>query len=119
MISFLNAFTNTYALAINFLAYSLIFLGASYVALKNQKLPQWHITPLWYVGLSSLLTSITIFVYWVIGPHHPLSYYNFGKLSETMVHISVAVVATIMLAVTIKRDIKAAKYRRDTENKND
>lgn len=119
MITVFNTFTNNYSLAINFLAYSLIFLGSSYVALQNRKLPQWHITPLWYVGLSSLLTSITIFVYWVIGPQHPLSYFNFGKLSETLVLISLAGVATTMLVVTVKRDLKAAKHRRATENKND
>jgi hypothetical protein len=116
MITFFNTFTNIYALAINFLAYSLIFLGACYVALQNRKLPQWHVTPLWYVGLSSLLTLITIFVQWVVGPQHPLSYYNLGSLSETLVNISVAAVATIMLVVTVKRDIKLAKYRRSMEN---
>lgn len=111
MISFLNAFTNIYALSINFIAHSLIFIGAFYVALHNRRLPQWHITPLWYMGLFSLLISITIILQWAIGPEFPLSYWNAGIMVETLSNISVAIVAVIMLVGTVMSDIKHRKKR--------
>lgn len=116
MIVELSAFTYTYQIVINFIAHFLIFIGAFYVALQNRKLPQWHITPLWYVGLFSLFTCTTIVCQWAIGPEHPLSYWNLGRLGETLVNISVAMVATIMLIGTVRRDLKESKKRRQREN---
>lgn len=112
MITFLNAFTYTYEIIINFIAHFLIFVGAFYVALQNRNLPQWHVTPLWYVGLSSILVCVTIIVQWSIGPEHPMSYFNLGNLAETAVNIAVAAVATIMLIGTVRRDLHESKKRR-------
>lgn len=113
MISFLNAFTNSYALSINFIAHTLIFIGTFYVALQNRNLPHWHITPLWYAGLCSLLVSITIVVQWAIGPEFPLSYWNFGLFAETLFNVSVAAIAAIMLIGTVRSDIKYRKKRQE------
>lgn len=112
MITWLNTFTYTYEILINFAAHFLIFIGTFYVALQNRKLPQWHITPLWYVGLFSILTCMTIVCQWAIGPEFPLSYFNFGQLAETAVNVSVAVVAVIMLVGTVRRDLHERKKRR-------
>lgn len=112
MIDFLNTITNDYNLIINFVSYNLIFIGTFYVALHNRKLPQWHIAPLWYVGLSSFATSITILIQWLLGPENPLSYSNFGQISEMFVHVTLASVATIMLVGTVRRDLKYSKLRR-------
>lgn len=116
MISNLNVFTYEYEILINFIAHFLIFTGAFYVALQNRNLPQWHITPLWYVGLSSILVCITIVIQWAVGPEHPLSYWNLGKLAETAVNVAVATVATIMLIGTVRKDIHEAKKRRTKTN---
>lgn len=116
MIVELSTFTYTYEIIINFIAHFLIFIGSFYVALQNRKLPQWHITPLWYVGLFSLFTCITIICQWAVGPEFPLSYWNLGRLGETAVNVSVAAVATIMLIGTVRRDLKESKKRRQREN---
>lgn len=113
MITFLNAFTNSYALAINFVAHVLIFIGTFYVALQNRNLPQWHITPLWYAGLCSLFVAITIVLQWAIGPEFPLSYWNLGLFGETLLNIAVAAIAVIMLIGTVRADIKYRKKRQE------
>lgn len=111
MITELNIFTYNYEIVINFIAHFLIFLGTFYVALHNRNLPQWHITPLWYVGLASMLVCITVVVQWTVGPEHPLSYWNLGNLAETAVNVAVAAVATIMLIGTVRRDLRESKKR--------
>lgn len=112
MISALNIFTYDYEVVINFVAHALIFIGAFYVALQNRKLPQWHVTPLWYTGLASLLVCITVLIQWAVGPEHPMSYWNIGRLAETAVNLSVASIATIMLVATVRRDLREAKKRK-------
>lgn len=116
MITLLNGYAFSYELFINFIAHFLIFIGSFYVALQNRKLPQWHITPLWYVGLFSLLVCITVVLEWGIGPDYPLSYAQIGKLSETAVDVCIALVATIMLIITIRRDIYYKKKRKMESN---
>ena len=115
MITALNTFIYDYGLIINLIAHFLIFLGSFYVALQNRNLPQWHITPLWYVGLCSILVCMTIIVQWVAGTDHPLSYWNSGKLAETSVNIAVATVATIMLIGTVRKDLRESRKRRQRE----
>ena len=111
MITFLNSFTNNYALTINFLAHLIIFIGAFYVALHDRKLPQWHITPLWYTGLCSLFVWITIVIQWSIGPEYPLSYWNAGIMGETLLHVSVALIAAVMFLRTMFTDLRNRKKR--------
>lgn len=115
MITFFNAFTNEYALTINFLAHMTIFIGTFYVALQNRKLPHWHVTPLWYAGLCSFLVSITIVLQWSFGPEYPLSYWNAGLMAEALSHISFAVLALIMLISTVRRDLIGRKKRKLVE----
>lgn len=116
MITQMNLFTYENEIIINFIAHFLIFLGSFYVALQNRNLPQWHVTPLWYVGLASIMVCITVVVQWAIGPEHPLSYWNLGKLAETAVNVAVAAVATIMLIGTVRRDLHEAKKRRKNQS---
>lgn len=111
MITTLGEGLQVFGVLINFLAHLVIFIGSFYVALQNRNLPQWHITPLWYVGLFSILVCITTVVEWAIGSEHPLSFYNIGYIAETLVNISVAIVAAIMLTATVRRDIRGAKHR--------
>lgn len=111
MISFLNSFTNNFALIINFLAHFTIFIGAFYVAIHNRSLPQWHVTPLWYTGLCSLLVSITIMIQWTIGPEYPLSYWNAGVMCETLLHVSIAAIAAVMFTRTVLIDLRYRKKR--------
>ncbi len=112
MISYLNAFTNEFGLLINFVAHTLIFIGTFYVALQNRNLKQWHVTPLWYVGLISLFVSITIVIQWAIGPEHPLSYWNMGMMAETALNVAVASIAVIMLVSTVRLDLRNSKKRK-------
>lgn len=111
MIIFFNTFTNTYALAINFIAHVIIFIGTFYVALQNRNLPQWHVTPLWYAGLCSLFVAISIVIQWAVGPEHPLSYWNAGIMGETLLNIAVAAIALIMFIRTVHFDIKFRSKR--------
>jgi hypothetical protein len=105
-------FLNQWQMPINFLAHLMIFVGACYVALHNRSLPQWHVTPLWYVGLTSVFTAMTIVCQWVFGPEFELSYFKVGLLGETALNISIAAIALIMLIVTVRKDIIGAKKRR-------
>lgn len=111
MISTLNLWTYAYDIVINFIAHLTIFTGAFYVALHNRNLPRWHITPLWYVGLFSMIVCVTILVQWTIGSEHALSYYNMGKLAETLVNCSVAAIALVMLIGTVRSDLRGRKHR--------
>lgn len=83
-------------LQINYSAHLLIFLGCLYVAIHNTRLPQWHITPLWYVGVTSAFVSVTILCEWIFGREFPLSYWSIGILAETLCHISIAAISVIM-----------------------
>lgn len=112
MISTLSTFTSLYGLAINFTAHILIFIGTFYVALHNRNLPKWHITPLWYAGMCSLFVAITIILEWAIGPEFPLSYWNLGLMGETLLNISIASIAVIMLIGTVRKDLHEAKKRK-------
>jgi hypothetical protein len=112
MISLLNEFNYVHEILINFIAHIIIFIGAFYVALQNRNLKQWHVTPLWYVGLAAFSTCITIVIQWAVGLEHPMSYYNIGRLTETLLNVSVASIAAIMLIGTVREDLKNAKKRR-------
>jgi hypothetical protein len=113
MITEVIQFLNTYnlQLPINFLAHLIIFIGAFYVALHNRSLKSWHITPLWYVGLASLLNAIAILIHYIIGPEFPLSYWNISLLSETISNVSLACIALIMFIGTLRKDIIGSRKR--------
>ena len=106
MITTLMYWANDWHLITNFIAHTIIFIGAFYVAMYNTKLPHWHVTPLWYVGLASVATSISILVQWTLGAEHPLSFWNIGGFTEIALNIAIAAIAFIMLVVTVKRKLK-------------
>jgi hypothetical protein len=112
MITSLNTWCHYYDMIINFLAYMSIFIGALYVAVHNRKLPQWHVTPLWYTGLCAFFSAITILVTWTVGADHPLSYTNLGKLADTLLNVAVAAIALIMLVGTVRQDLRESKKRK-------
>lgn len=99
-------------LLINFLAYLCIFVGTFYIALQNRNLPKWHTTPLWYVGLTSLFTAITIVLQGMFGRDFALSYANVGILGESALNVSLAYIATVMLVGTIRQDLRHRKNRK-------
>lgn len=114
MITEIIVFLNGLIIPINFVCHMLVFVGSFYVAIHNRNLPQWHITPLWYLGLANLLVAITILVQWTIGPEHPLSYWNIGMVAETVCNIILAAIVLVMFAVTVGHDIINRKNRRFT-----
>lgn len=98
---------NVYQLIINFALHITIFIGTFYVAMYNTKLPHWHLTPLWYLGLANFAVAISILIEWTIGSEHPLSFWNIGGIVEIIANIFVALIALIMLIVTVKRKYKS------------
>lgn len=101
-------------LFLNFICHMVIFIGSFYIALHNRNLPKWHVTPLWYVGLSSFACAITILCQWGMGPNFPLSYHNIGTLTEVFSNISLSAIAVIFLTLTVRKDIKGS-YNRNSK----
>lgn len=114
MITEFIVFLNSLSVLINFVCYLLVFIGSFYVAIHNRKLPQWHITPLWYLGLANLFMAVTILVNWTIGPEHPLSYWNMGTVGQALCNIILASIVAVMFVVTLGCDIINRKKRHDT-----
>lgn len=112
MINFFTDYLYEVQLLINFFAYLAIFIGTFYVALQNRKLPSWHTTPLWYVGLSSLFIAITITLQGMFGREFALSYANAGIWGESALNLSLAYIATVMLVGTIRRDLQGKVHRK-------
>ena len=98
-------------LPINFFAHSLTFIGAFYVAMHARHLPHWHVTPLWYVGLASLLNAFAILFQYIIGPQFHLSYWNISLFSETLSNLMVSLIAVAMLAHTVYKDLAGRRKR--------
>lgn len=105
MISTIIYFLATWQLPLNFLIHGTIFVGALYTAIHNRDLPDWVVTPLWYVGLTNLFTLITIVCQWSLGPEFYLSYWNIGALSETLSRLSIALIMFVLLVKTLQCDI--------------
>ena len=99
-------------LLINFLACSAVFMGAFYIALQNRNLPSWHITPLWYLGLSALFVALSIVLQGMFGRDFELSYAQVGILGETALNLSLAGIALIMMIGTIRQDLRQRKNRK-------
>lgn len=115
MIVDLISFFNSHQLIVTFISHFFIFLGTFYVAIHNRNMPQWGVTPLWYVGLFAFLTCFTIVCQWYIGPEFPLSYWNLGQLAQSMVYVSLAVMSLVSLIMTVKKDIHESKKRKQVQ----
>lgn len=98
-------------LPLNLIAHSITFTGIFYVAMHNRNLKQWHITPLWYLGLASLFAAITILLQYIIGPEFPLSYWNMSLFIETVSNLTLAGIAAVMFIGTVRTDLKGRKKR--------
>lgn len=115
MIADLSILLNSFNVPINFTNHMVIFAGSFYIAIHNRRIPQWHITPLWYLGLLNLFAGITILIQWCIGPEHPLSYWNLGLFAETLANCSLAAIVLIMFLHTVGHDLRERKKRRKLE----
>lgn len=112
MITAIIDFLLSIQLLINFLACGSVFVGTMYIALQHRNLPTWHITPLWYVGLSALFIAMTIVLQGMFGRDFELSYAQVGILGETFLNICLAYIALFMLFSTVRRDLRERKHRK-------
>lgn len=99
-------------LMVNFLCHCTIFFGGGYIALHCRVLPLWLVTPMWYMGLSSLIAAGSILMQWVFGPSFPLSYASIGVFGEIALNISLSIAVALMFLKTIRSDIEGSKNRR-------
>ena len=101
---------NPAALALNLLCHLAIFVGTFYVILHSKNLPKWHITPLWWAGLSCLLTALSIIMGYAFGDDFPMAYVHIGTYGETALNICLAVIAVSFIVSTAKKTrIKRSK----------
>jgi hypothetical protein len=99
-------------LFLNLLCHLSVFCGAFYVVLHNKSLPLWHVTPLWYVGLSCFANALSILMQYAFGTEFPLSYTNVGLMTETSLNVSLSAIALIVLFGTTKKTrLNRAKKR--------
>lgn len=96
-------------LPINITAHVIVFVGAFYVAMFNKRLPLWHVTPVWYIGLASLFSVLTIVFEYIFGPKFPLSHFNMGLFAETLLDLSLAYLVIMMFVGTILMNRKNKK----------
>lgn len=89
-------------LLVNLICHLTIFGCALYVATYNKRLPQWHVTPLWYAGMACLLTALTIVLQFLFGASFPMAYDNVGVVGETALNICLATIAGSFLYATYK-----------------
>lgn len=107
-INFLDLISHNIIFISNFL----VFLGGGYIALHSRVMPKWVVTCLWYTGLAALLNCITIFVEWTAGQTHPLSHFQIGAVTETMVHGMLAVMVCLLFFHTVWKDYLGSRARR-------
>lgn len=94
-------------LFIDFITHLLIFFGISLFVIFWKTAPQWHVTPLWYVGLSSLLISVSVALEWLFSPSFPMAYYAVGPILECIFDISLAsLVVSFALVYYFKKKFK-------------
>lgn len=95
-----------------------IFLGGGYIALHSRVIPKWAATSLWYIGLAALLNAFTILIDWTLGQMHPLSHFQIGTVTETILMLSMAGTVGLLFFHTVWRDYLGAKRRRELVEKN-
>lgn len=109
-------FLNSYNMIINLVCHLLTFIGTFYIALHSRKTPQWIITPMWYLGLVSLIICATIITQYISGPTHPLSYLNLGTIIEYLSNIIMTFIILSLFMVTVKDDVSYSKHRRKKDD---
>lgn len=107
VVNFIDLISPTIILCSNIL----VFIGSGYVALHSRIMPKWVITCLWYTGLAALLNAITLVVELIEDQMHPLSHFQIGVVTESMMHVMLAVVVTLLFANTIWKDYQWSKLR--------
>ena len=100
-----------FVLPLNFFCHIMIFMGGYYVALHSRALPNWLVTCIWYIGLASLLSSITITIEWIYGPTFALAYNQIGIICETLLNITLAITVSMLFVRTILKDFQGIKRR--------
>lgn len=88
---------SSFNMQLNFFFHIVIFSGAFIVAFKNERLPHWHVTPLWWIGLTSLLCATTIVLQYIFGPAFTLAYKNVGIFLELLLNGCLALLAGTFL----------------------
>lgn len=96
-------------LIINLVTHSIVFIGGFYVAMFNKRLPTWHVTPVWYIGLTSLFTVLTIIFEFIFGLSFPLSHFNMALVSEALLDIALAYLVIIMFIGTYRMNSKNSR----------
>lgn len=86
---------------LSFISSILIFLGGGYIALHSRIMPKWLVTCLWYLGLFALLNVFTLIIEWVWGQHHPLSHFQLGTVTETLIITVLAVTVGLLFFHTV------------------
>lgn len=111
MISSIVAYFNSWTMLINFICHTTIFGSILYVAIHNRDMPNWILTPLWWLAAISGFTATTVVVQWVAGPENPMSYWTLGILGEISSHIVLAIISFGLFLQTIKTDLQNRKKR--------
>lgn len=94
----------------NFLLNIMIFVGGFYVAMHSRVLPRWTVTCIWYIGLASLFTCITVVLQWVYGPSFPMSYGNVRLLCDMVTHGILAIAVVMLFVHTVFKNRKHKKH---------
>lgn len=89
-------------LLVYFLVYTFTFSCSLYIAIHNKNIPNWIITPLWYIGLSSAFTGITILLEWIYGDQFCMGYSKIGFIGELAFAASVGATLGILFANTLR-----------------
>lgn len=95
----------------------IVFLGSGYVALHSRVMPKWAVTILWYIGLAALLNFITHAIEWVDEPDNPLSNFNLGVATDTLMHLAIAVMVCLLFFNTVWKDYINSKMRMRPQTK--
>lgn len=111
MLTDVASFLLVWRMPFDLICYSIVFAGTFYIAIHNRRLPPWHVTPLWYLGLGSFFTAFSILCQYIFGPEFPMSYRNVGLIGEAVTHITLALIAAIMFTGTVRHDIEGKKKR--------
>ncbi len=96
-------YLDVFSLKIHSICHVIIFSGIFLFVVKWKNAPQWHVTPLWYVGLSSLFIAFSVLCEWIWGLSVPFSYHNLGLIAEIMFDIFLASLVIVFFVTYTKK----------------